>query len=115
MKKLLTCFEIREQFCVSYNEAVATIEARQQAGSGYEIPQIPRLDAEARNFLVEAKGFIRDLLKVVNLLYGTDFQEASEFTRAKKKKGAVSLIEFAKRTFGDDDPETKGRRRQSVG
>jgi hypothetical protein len=111
MKKLLTCFEIRERFRAGFNEAVAAIEASRQAGGGYEIPQIPRLDAEARNFLVEAKGFIRDLLRVVNLLYGTDFGEASEFTRAKKnKKGAVSLIDFANATFGADDLQTKGLR-----
>jgi len=51
------------------------------------------------------KNFIRDLLQVVNHLYGTNFTEASEFYRAKK--GGQSLVEFAEKTFGTDDPKTK--------
>src|SRR5260370_40312932 len=49
-------------------------------------------------------GF-RDLLKVVNHLYGTTFEEASEFAGAKK--GSQSLVEFAEKTFDADDGKTK--------
>jgi hypothetical protein len=55
--------------------------------------------------LYEAKNYIRDLLKVVNILYGTDFKEASEFSRAKKGRG--SLIDIAVSTFGEHGARTK--------
>jgi hypothetical protein len=47
----------------------------------------------------------RDLLQAVNHLYGTTFEEASEFSRAKN--GSQSLVEFAEKTFGADDGKTK--------
>jgi len=50
---------------------------------------------------MKAKNFIRDLLQVVDHLYGKTFEEASEFSRAKK--GTPSLVEFAEKTFGADD------------
>ena len=41
----------------------------------------------------------------MNHLYGTAFEDASEFFRAKK--GSQSLVEFAEKTFGLDDGKTK--------
>jgi len=110
MKRLLVCYEIRERFRDGFNKAVVGIDAQNakgRAGGAVMLPQIPRLEEEARNFLVEAKGYVRELLQVVNMLYGTVFEEASEFTNAKKKKDATSLIVFAKATFGEDDARTK--------
>jgi hypothetical protein len=72
-----------------------------------EIPHVLRLEEECHNFLHGAKNFIRDLLKVFNLLYGTTFVEASEYLWPKKGKGKQSLIGFAELTFGADDPKTK--------
>ena len=42
---------------------------------------------------------------VVNLLYDTELKEASEFSRARK--GKMSLVEWAFRTFGSEDARTK--------
>ena len=50
-----------------------------------EVPHVLRLEEECRNFLYEAKSFVRDVLKVFNLLYGTTFVEASEYLWAAKK------------------------------
>jgi hypothetical protein len=58
-------------------------------------------------FLYEAKNFVRDLLKVFNLLYGTTFVEASEYLWPKKGKGKRSLMGFAELTFGAADPKTR--------
>lgn len=101
--------EIRERFRDGFNKAVVEIDAQNatgKAGGAVMLPQIPRLKEEARNFLVEAKGYVRELLQVVNMLYGTIFEQASELTNAKKKD-ATSLIAFAKATFGEDDARTK--------
>jgi hypothetical protein len=103
-KKLLRCWEIEERF---KNEFAAAVEKYKPAAvnAPVEVPQIARLEDECHNFLYEGKNFIRDLLQVVNHLYGTTFEEASEFSRAKK--GSQSLVDFAEKTFGADDGKTK--------
>jgi thermostable 8-oxoguanine DNA glycosylase len=88
-KKLLRCWEIEERFKKEFAAAVGKYKPPASANAPVEVPQIARLDEECHNFLYEAKNFIRDLLQVVNLLYGTTFEEASEFSRAKK--GTQSL------------------------
>ena len=104
-KKLLRCWEIEERFKKEFAAAVDKYKPPAAANAPLEVPQIARLEEECHNFLYEAKNFIRDLLKVVNHLYGTNFEEASEFSRAKK--GSQSLVEFAENTFGADDGKTK--------
>lgn len=104
-RKLLRCFEIEERFKADLKAAVEkwTPPAK---NTPFEVPQIARLEEEVHNFLYEGKNFVRDLLKVFNLLYGTMFEEASEFSKGKKR-GGKSLIEFAEATFGADDARTK--------
>jgi hypothetical protein len=106
LKKLLRCWEIEERFNKEFAAAVGKYRPPATANAPVEVPQIARLDEECHNFLYEAKNFIRDLLQVVNQLYGTTFKEASEFFRARKK-GSRSLVEFAEKTFGVDDAKTK--------
>ena len=105
-KKLLRCWEIEERFKKEFAAAVDKYKPPAAANAPVEVPQIARLDEECHNFLYEAKNFIRDLLQAVNHLYGTTFEEASEFSRAKKK-GSQCLVEFAEKTFGADDGKTK--------
>jgi hypothetical protein len=105
MKKLLRCWEIVDSFKKSFAEAAAKYKPPASPNAPVEIPQIERLEQDCHNFLYEAKNYIRDLLYVVNKLYGTSFSEASEFSKARK--GGKSLIEFATETFGPDDARTK--------
>jgi hypothetical protein len=105
MKKLLRCWEIEDPFKKSFAEAAAKYKPPARPNVAVEIPQIERLEADCHNFLYEAKNYIRDVLCVVNKLYGTSFSEASEFSKARK--GGKSLIEFARETFGPDDARTK--------
>lgn len=108
MKKLLRCWEIEDSFKKSFEEAAAKYKPPATPNALVEIPQIERLEADGHNFLYEAKNYIRDVLYVVNKLYGTSFSEASEFSKARKGgKGGKSLIEFATETFGPDDARTK--------
>src|SRR6266436_1779187 len=106
-KKLLRCWEIEERFKKEFDGAVGKYKPPAEANASVEVPQIPRLEEECHNCLYEAKNFIRDLLQVVNHLYGTHFVEASEFFRAGKKKGNQSLVEFADKTFGANDDKTE--------
>jgi hypothetical protein len=105
MKKLLRCWEIEDSFKKSFAEAAITYKPPATPNAPIEIPQIDRLEADCHNFLYETKNYIRDVLCVVNTLYGTSFSEASEFS--KTRKGGKSLIEFATETFGPDDAKTK--------
>ena len=105
MKKLLRCWEIEDSFKKSFAEAAAKYKPPATPNAPVEIPQIERLEADCHNFLYEAKNYIRDVLYVVNKLYGTSFSQASEFSKARK--GGKSLIEFATETFGPDDARTK--------
>jgi hypothetical protein len=105
LKKLLHCWEIEERFKQEFAAAAGKYKPPATANASVEVPQIARLEEECHNFLYETKNYIRDLLQVVNLLYGTTFAEASEFSWAKK--GSQSLVEFAAKTFGTDDGKTK--------
>jgi hypothetical protein len=103
-KKLLRCWEIKERFRHEFNAAIDAYHLDAGDGQSLHIPQIMRLEEECRGFLYEIKNYIRDLLEAVNLLYGTAFREASEFSRAKK--GKQSLVEFAMKTFDEQSPKT---------
>jgi hypothetical protein len=98
--KLLHCWEIKERLQSELSAAMASTP------TAVNFPYILRLEEECRTFLYEIKNYVRDLLKVFNLLYGTNFKEAREFSRPKKKAG-VSLVEFASESFGADDSRTK--------
>jgi hypothetical protein len=106
LKKLMRCWEIEERFKEELAAAVSKYKPPPAVNASVLVPQIARLEEECHDFLYGAKNFVRDVLQVVNHLYGTDFKEASEFYRAKKK-GSQSLVEFAERTFGADDGKTK--------
>lgn len=103
--KLIRCWEIEQRFREEFDAAVADYKPPTARDQSINIPQIGRLEQECHNFLYEAKNYIRDLLKVVNLLYGTEFREASEFSRARR--GGLSLVDWASKAFGDEDPKTK--------
>jgi len=107
MKKLLRCWEIEDGFKKSFKEAAEKYKPPARPGDPVEIPQIDRLEQDAHNFLYETKSYIRDVLYVVNKLYGTSFSEASEFSKGHKKGNGKSLIEFATEKFGADDARTK--------
>jgi hypothetical protein len=100
VRKLLRCWEIKERFRTECNAAIEGYKP----GSAI-VPQVPRLNEEFHNFLYEAKNFIRDMLGVFNRLYGTQFAEASEYSRGRKK--GQSLVDFATATFGQGDPRTR--------
>jgi hypothetical protein len=104
-KKLLRCWEIDERFNKEFVAALDNYKLPSAANAAVHVPQISRLEEECHNFLYEAKNFIRDLLQVVNQLYDTTFEEASEFSRAKK--GSQSLVEFGEKTFGANDGRAK--------
>ena len=103
-RKLLRCWEIKERFREGFNVAAETYEPSANRGQTINIPNVSRLEEECHNFLYEIKNYIRDLLQVWNLLYGTNFSSASEFSGAQGKR--QSLIAFAANEFGERNPKT---------
>ena len=103
-RKLLRCWEIKERFREGFHVAAETYESSANRGQAINIPNVSRLEEECHNYLYEIKNYIRDLLQVWNLLYGTNFSSASEFSRAQRKR--QSLIAFAANEFGERNPKT---------
>ena len=85
-RKLLRCWEIKERFREGFHVAAETYESSANRGQAINIPNVSRLEEECHNYLYEIKNYIRDLLQVWNLLYGTNFSSASEFSRAQRER-----------------------------
>jgi len=105
VKKLLRCWEIRERYRLEFKKQIESYVPPSPQTRAVNIPSVMRLEEDCHNFLYEAKNFARDLLKVFNALYGTQFEEASEYYRGRK--GGESVVAFARRTFGAEDARTE--------
>lgn len=77
LKRVLRCWEIAQRIRDSIEKAKASFKPS-AGGAAQEIPHVPRLKEDCENFLNEFKRFLGELLDVFNLLYGTDYDEASE-------------------------------------
>src|ERR1700683_1637512 len=72
VKQLLRCWEIEQRLRADFEKAVASYKPLPGA-SVVELPQIPRLEEDCRNYLSEARNFLRELIPVFNLFSGTAF------------------------------------------
>jgi hypothetical protein len=105
VKKLLRCAEIEERLKGDANRKRAGYKPPGRGAVSVELPQILQLEEECHNFLYEAKNFLRDLVRVFSLLYGTKFEDASEWI-PPTKGGGDSVMAFAAKTFGEDHVNT---------
>jgi hypothetical protein len=99
VKRLLRCWEIEQRIAADVEKGRASYKQPARGAVSVELPQVPRLEEDCHNFLVEARSYLLDLLQVFNVLYGTDYKEASEWVRARK--GGKTVMEFAAATFGE--------------
>ena len=95
--KLLRLSQIQEKLRGETERLVASYKPAGKGAVSVTLPQVMQLEEECRNYLYEAKNLLRDLLQVFNLLFGTSFEEASEWTMAKKPR--PSVIQYAEATF----------------
>lgn len=105
VRKLVRCWEIETRFKQGFDSAVDSFQPPEHRSKARTLPQIDRLEEECHDFLYAAKNYIRDVLKVFNLLHGTSFADASEFSRPKK--GKTSLVQFSEATFGEKDSRSR--------
>lgn len=103
-RKLLRCWEIQERFIREFNSSVSSYTPPEDGAQSVSIPQISRLEEECHDFLYNAKNYLRDLIRVFNILYETEYEEASEFIKGKKKR--PSVVDFSEKTFGSEDART---------
>lgn len=104
LKRILRCWEIEQGIRASIEKA-KTSSKPSAGGAAQEIPHVPRLKEDCENFLYEFKNFLRELLDVFNLLYGTDYDEASEWIWGSRKH-SQPVIEYAATKFGEDSLKT---------
>jgi hypothetical protein len=106
VKELLRCWEIKERLEIERAKAHASYKPPGRNEPAAHVPQIPRLEEECRNFLYEAKNFLRDLVTVFNLVHGTRFkEEASNWVSADGEPGP--LMKHIVNTYGPNHVNTR--------
>jgi hypothetical protein len=105
LPRLQRCSEIEQRLRMEASERRGQFKPPRRGDVAVEIPQIPNLKAECENFLYEAKNYLRDLLKLVNLLWGTQYEDASEWVQGKK--GRPSVQDFIIGKFGEEHVNAK--------
>lgn len=95
--KLLRLSQIHEKLRADIEAKAAGYKPPGKGATSVVLPQVMQLEEDCRNYLYEAKNFLRDLLKVFNLLFGTSFEEASDWTLGKKPR--PSAVTFAEANF----------------
>ena len=103
---LLRCWDIRERYEAEFQWQIEAYKNQLPHAQMIQAPWITTLDQDCRNFLYEAKNFLRDLMQLFNLLYGTKFEDASDYLPPKGKKPKTFVLSFAEQTFGPTDPRT---------
>jgi hypothetical protein len=102
--RLTRCAEIEAR--IRGHIEKGTAEFKPSSGASQILPHIPNLKEDCENYLNEFRGFLVDLLQVFNLLYGTDYSEASEWT-TKTQKHKTPVVTFATEKFGKENVKTR--------
>lgn len=102
--RLLKCLEVLGRLQESFNDALKVAREQQEVNAGKvnALPFLIGLEGETDTFLYETKNFLRDSVRVLNVFYGTNFSDASEWFDSKGKT-AGKISEWMKKTFGEND------------
>lgn len=101
--RLIRCWDVWEKL----TEECDKLEREHQPPQNSQVATIPAvvgLQHAAETFLYEAKNFIRDLTVVINAAYGTGFDQASQFCKAR---GGSKIQRWAVSHFGREDRLTR--------
>jgi hypothetical protein len=98
-KRLLRCWEIEQRLRKEAERCRAEFKPPAPGDPAGKTPQIPRLREDCEDFLHQGRNYLRDLLKLVNLLWGTQYADASEWV--KGKGGRPSVQDFIVGKFGE--------------
>ena len=99
-KRLLACEKISVEINDEINKELKNIYEgglkTQSQGRVLELPQIIRLEERLESYLYNAKSCLRDILKIYNVVFKADFNEA------RYDKAVI----WASEKFGEKDPIT---------
>jgi hypothetical protein len=104
LRRLLRCAEIEAR--IRGHIETGKAEFKPATGAAQQLPHVPNLKEDCENFLHEFRGFLVDLIRVFNHLYGTDYSEASEWT-TKTRSHPKPVVDHADETFGKDNLKTR--------
>ncbi len=98
-ERLVNCWKIQDKLVAACDNA----ERELPPSPGphlLHLPHVIELQRDSETFLYEAKNFLRDLICIINIAFGTSFSEANQLFIRKKD----SILVWAERTFHPDDP-----------
>ncbi len=103
-RRLLKCSDVVARLKKSRDQSISNVASVVEQGA-HSAPFVINLHDELETFLFEAKLFLRDTLNVINVFFGTTFNEASVFFPIRGKKDSKSkLVSWGERTLGSDHP-----------
>jgi len=95
--RLLRCFEIMTEIESAYKECQRIPDSELISNGVIQCPSIIDLNSRIENFLHEAKSILREVIRIINYFYPTNFTEP-RFDEACK---------WARKEFGESDELTK--------
>ena len=99
--RFLKCHEAHDRLTAALKKAMD--EVRPDADSRLKsVPHLIGLRGEVETFLYESKNYLRDMLGVIGVFFGEEFDEASALYDPKGK-GCSDLVAWATSTFGASD------------
>jgi hypothetical protein len=104
LRRLLRCAEIEARIRGQIEKGKAEFKPATRAAQ--QLPYVPNLKEDCENFLHEFRGFLVDLIRVFNHLYGTDYSEASEWT-SRTQKHPKPVTDYMAERFGKDNLKTR--------
>lgn len=103
-ERLIKCHEVYDRLLAAHNTALDELRPNPDPRIK-SVPHLIDLSGEIKPFLYESKNFLRELLRVINIFFGTGFHTASVFCALAGKRNE-NLVEWATKKFGTPDPFT---------
>jgi len=110
--RLINCERALQQIQSKLREDIQRVaENSKDNETSFEEPTVIGLQKHAEEFLYEAKNFLRELRKLLNLTYECSFEDAGAFADLKNK-GQSKVVAWAEKQFGTNDALVDGLRNQ---
>lgn len=107
-RSLLRCFDAVTRLHQARDQSLQEVAVAIDKGAR-SFPFVIGMEDEVNTFLYEAKLYLRDALRVLNIFFGADFTDASRLVSwiEKGKTRDAKVIKWAADMFGADDNFTQ--------
>ena len=103
--RLLRCYEIRDGLVQRMADSAEGL-SKQNDPRVRVVPHVVDLQGIVEGFLYETKNYLRDLLKVFQIVYGCDLKDASAFADLNGS-GDSDIVTWANSLLGPEDDLSK--------